>query len=387
MENFELCLPTKMIFGKGEENKVGEHIKPYADKILLHFGGGSVKRSGLYERVINSLKEAGIEIFELGGVKANPTLPLVYEGIKICRENDIKFILAVGGGSVIDSAKAIGVGTLYDGDVWDFFARKAVPTKSLQIATILTIPAAGSEGSANSVITNEETKVKTGIKCQASRPVFSILNPELCFTLPREQMAYGVCDMICHIHERYFTNSLHTDVTDGLCEATLKTIIRNAKILVKDYRNYNAWAEIMWSGTIAHNGMLGVGRVEDWASHMIEHQLSAFYNIAHGEGLAIINPAWMRYVFKDNIKMFVQYAINVHGVDSSLRDEEALALEGIRRYEKFLNEIGLKTKLNEIGIKDEDFEEMSKKATSFGEIGNFKKLNADDVKEIYKLAL
>jgi len=385
MENFEIALPTHIFFGKGYENNVGDYVKTYSDKILFHYGSGSIKRSGLYDRVVTSLKKAKVDFVEFGGVEANPKLSFVREGIELCRKHKIKFILAVGGGSVIDSAKAIAMGVEYDGDVWDFFAKKASPVDVLPVATILTIPAAGSECSPNAVITNEEEHIKVGVKCQKCRPVFSILNPELCITLPKHQMTFGVCDMMCHIMERYFSMTEHTDATNGLCESVMRTIIRNASILTESLDNYDAWAEIMWCGTIAHNGILGVGRVEDWASHAIEHQLSALYNIAHGEGLAIIAPAWMKYVHKENLKVFVRFAENVFGIKGA--NDEVSAMAGITAYEEFFRSIGLKTRLSEIGIDDKNFAVMAAMAVKNGAIGNFKKLNAADVEKIYRLAM
>jgi len=393
MENFDYENRTRIIFGKDTHKTVGALIKPYADKVLFHYGGGSIKKSGLYDEVVKSLKEAGVEVVELGGVQPNPRLSLVREGIKICRKHKIDFILAVGGGSVIDSAKAIAMGVPYDGDVWDFFLTKKPIDKVLDVATILTLPATGSEASDNTVISNEETQRKVGYASNKVRPLFSIMNPELYFTLPENQIANGICDMMCHVFERYFTNTLHTDLTDGLCETTLKTIMKNGLILMKDKTNYDVWAEVAFAGTLAHNGLLGLGRVTDWASHRIEHELSAIYDVAHGAGLAVITPAWMRYVYKDNIGMFVQFAVNVMGVEGSFRDQEAIAIEGIERLKDFFKSLGLPVTLKELGIpEDADFELMAKKATWYGTerempLGGLKKLPWQDIVEIYKLAM
>ncbi|MDR0953653.1 MAG: iron-containing alcohol dehydrogenase [Elusimicrobiota bacterium] len=386
MINFESYNPTKIIFGRGAQKEVGAKLKEYTNKVLFHYGGGSIKKSGLYDEVIASLKAAGIEYVELGGVQPNPRLSLVHEGIKICRENNIKFILAVGGGSVIDSSKAIAAGVEYQGDVWDFFMGKAQLKSALPLATILTIPAAGSESSNSMVITNEETSMKLGHRTNLIRPKFSILNPEFCFTLPKEQAAYGVCDMMAHIFERYFTNTKNTELTDKLCEATLKTIINNAPKIMENPKDYDAWAEIMWAGNIAHNGLLGTGRQEDWASHGIEHAVSAVYDIAHGEGLAIVFPAWMKYVYTQNIALFAQFAVNVWGASDPFTDAQTLALKGIKMTETFFKSLGLPTRLSQINVKKEDIALMAAKATTFGPLGFFKKLEDKDIVAIYNLA-
>lgn len=391
MNNFEFENRTRLIFGTGKQKMIGELIKPYSDKILLHYGGESIKRSGLYDEVVKSLQDAGVEAIELGGVKPNPRLSMVYEGIQICRENQINFILAVGGGSVIDSAKAIALGVFYDGDVWDYYVTKKPHGEVLDIATILTLPATGSESSDSSVISNEKKQLKMGYSSDRIRPLFSIMNPELFYTLPKNQIANGVCDMMSHIFERYFTNTTHTDITDGLCESTLKVIMKNAKFLKEDSRNYDAWAEVSFAGTIAHNGLLGLGRAQDWACHKMEHELSAIYDVAHGAGLAVMTPSWMRYVYQTNCNMFVQFAVNVMGVETSFREPEAIIKEGIDRLENFFVSLGLPVTLTELGIDDSNFELMAKKATWFSDgketpIGGFQKLYWKDIVEIYRLA-
>lgn len=292
MLNFVYDNKTTLIFGKGTHHETGTLLKPLGKKILLHYGSGSIRRSGLYDAVTASLKAAGVEYEELGGVQANPTLPLVYEGIRLCREHGLGLVLAVGGGSVIDSAKAIALGVPHEGDVWELYLSKKQPQSDpLPVATVLTIPAAGSESSPNTVITNEETRRKLGYGSPKLRPVFSIINPELFFTLPHRQMANGISDMMSHIFERYFTKTLHTDLSDSLCEATLRTIMKNARILNGNLNDYNAWAEIAFSGNIAHNNLLGVGREQDWGCHAMEHELSALYHVDHGAGLAVVTPA------------------------------------------------------------------------------------------------
>lgn len=387
MNNFEFCNPTRIIFGKDSQKKVGEYVKKYSSNILFHYGKESIKKSGLYDEVISSLKEAGVAYTELGGVQPNPRISLVRKGVKICKEKKIDFILAAGGGSVIDSAKAIALGIKYDGDVWDFFTMKALPKQTASTAVILTIPAAGSESSPNTVISNEEESMKLAVKYPPLRPVFSILNPAFCFSLPKEQLGYGVCDMMAHIFERYFTQTKYTELSDKLCEGTLKTIIDNAYKLLNNFNDYNAWAEIMLAGNVAHNGFLGMGRQEDWASHGIEHAISAVYDIPHGAGLSIVFPAWMKYVYKYNIPLFNQFAVNVWGVSGGISNSEEIVLKGIEETEKFFKRLNLPVRLGDLNIKEKDIEIMAKKATAFGTLGSFKELDTEDVKAIYKLAL
>ncbi len=386
MNNFTFQSTTNIIFGRGNENTVGSEVRKYSKKVLLHYGGGSIKKSGLYDKVVKSLKEAGVDYVELGGVKPNPRLSLVYEGIDLCRKNDIDFILAVGGGSVIDSAKGIAVGVLYDGDVWDLYVKKGTADEALPVGTILTIPAAGSESSPSSVVTKEEGQLKRDIGYEFIRPQFSILNPELCSTLPPYQVACGATDIMAHVMERYFTNTPNVEFTDRLSEATLVTMINNVPRVLKNLNDYDAFAEIMWAGTIAHNGLLGTGREEDWASHNIEHELSGIYDIAHGAGLAIVFPAWMKYVYKTNVSRFVQFAVRVWKVEQDFANPEKTVLEGIARMERFFKSIGLPVRLSDAGIGDDRFEEMAEKAVGTGTLGSFVKLKKDDIVNIYKLA-
>lgn len=388
MDNFTFQNTTKIIFGKGSENNVGLEVSKYSKKILLHYGGGTIKKTGLYDRVITSLKDAGVEFIELGGVKPNPRLSLVQEGIKICRENNIGFILAIGGGSVIDSSKAISIGSMYNGDVWDFYLGKSEITQALPIGTILTIPAAGSESSTGSVITNEDGFYKRAVNSELIYPKFSILNPELAFTLPKYQIACGSADIMAHLMERYFTNSEHVELMDRLIEATLKTVINNVTQVLDKPDNYDAWAEIMWSGTVAHNNLLNTGRVGDWGSHDIEHELSGIYDVAHGAGLAVIFPAWMKYVYKHDINRFAQFAVRVWNVENSFWSPEKTAIEGIKKLESFFKLLGLPTNLKELGIIDDRLLEMASKATNsdLSTVGNFIKLGQKDVYSILNLA-
>jgi alcohol dehydrogenase YqhD (iron-dependent ADH family) len=390
LTNFDFYAPARILFGDGEEKRIGELLKPRASKVLLHYGGGSIKKSGLYGAVTASLRESGVDFAELGGVKPNPRLSLVHEGIALCKKEGVDLILAVGGGSAIDSAKAIAMGVYFDGDIWDVYDQGKPIEKALPVATILTIPAAGSESSGDTVITNEEKQLKYGYGSPLLRPVLSIVNPRLFFTLPREQLACGVADMMSHVFERYFTNTAHTDLTDGLCEATLKTLMRNALLASRDMRDYDAWAELGFAGTVAHNGLVGMGREQDWACHGMEHELSAIYDVAHGAGLATLTPGWMEYVWKDNAGMFVQFAVNVMGVEGSYRDSEAIIREGIARLREFFGKLGLSATLSGLGIGEDRLEEMAKKATgaAFGDeqpIGGLKKLHWQDVLAIYRL--
>ncbi len=401
MLNFVYDNKTTIIFGKGTQHEVGERIKPYGKKILLHYGGGSVKKSGLYDAVTQSLKNAGVEFMELGGVQPNPTLPLVYEGISMCREHGLDMVLAVGGGSVIDSAKAIALGVPYEGDVWDLYLNKEdAPFTPLPVATVLTIPAAGSESSPNTVITNEETQRKLGYGSQKLRPVFSIINPELFFTLPHHQMANGVSDMMSHIFERYFSNTPNTDLSDALCEATLRTIMKNALILNENLHDYDAWAEIAFCGNIAHNNLLGVGREQDWACHGMEHELSALYHVAHGAGLAVVTPAWMKHIAARHKDVFLPFAENV--MDEPLcyietqdngdevlitRDADEVIQLGIEKLVAFYRVLGLPTTMQELGIPTDQFTAMAEKAVQVrGALGFFEPLSVADVARIYTLA-
>lgn len=315
MENFQFQNETKIIFGKHTELEVAKEVSKYSKKVLLHYGGGSIKKIGLYDKVVQSLNDNDISFIELSGVKPNPQLSLVKEGINICKKENIDFILAVGGGSVIDSGKAIAAGVKYSGEVWDFYEGKAEVGEIIPIGTILTIPATGSETGDATILTNEEGWYKRALSHPNLRPKFAILNPELTFTLPSYQTAAGGVDIMSHVFERYFTNTLDVDLTDKLCEGTLKSIIKNVPIALEEPDNYAARAEIMWAGTIAHNGLLGTGRVEDWSSHMIAHEISAIYDLTHGATLSIVFPAWMEYVYLDNINRFAQFAMRVWGLN------------------------------------------------------------------------
>ena len=389
MKEFNYFNKVNFVFGKDKENEVGTLAKEAgASKVLFHYGGGSIKRSGLYDRVLDSLAKADIQVVELGGVVANPRISKVYEGIKICKDEDVDFILAVGGGSVIDSAKCIAAGNHYDGDAWDLLVGKGEVTSSTPLGTILTIPAAGSEVSPDVVITKEEGQLKRAFGHISLRPVFSIMNPELTFTLPKYQTTCGIVDMLAHTFERYFTLEKHVEVTDRLSEGLMKAIITTAPRLMAEPDNYEYRAEIMWAGTHAHSGLLGTGRIEDWASHLIEHELSGIYDIAHGAGLSIVFPAWMKYVYKEDMNRFAMWANRVFDVEINPFDLEETILKGIGKLEAFYRSLDMPIRMSEADIPDDRIEEMAIKATREGEwtLGNFKKLSTEDVVEIYKLA-
>ncbi|ORC29900.1 NADH-dependent alcohol dehydrogenase [Marispirochaeta aestuarii] len=388
MNNFEFLNPTKIIFGKDVEEHVGKEVKKHSSSCLLHYGGGSIKKNGLYDRIVHSLKSEKIRFIELGGVQPNPRLSLVREGIKICRENDLNFVLAVGGGSVIDSAKAIAVGVPYSGDVWNFYSGEATPEKKLGVGSVLTIPAAGSEASHSSVITNEEGMLKRPLNMEMNRPSFTFMNPELTFTLSKYQTACGIADILSHVMERYFTNIKNVDFTDRLCEATMKTVINNAYIVSKNPKDYNARAEIMWASTIAHNNLLSTGRIGDFGSHFIEHELSSINDVAHGAGLAIIFPAWAKYVQEKLSEKFLQFAVRVWNIDQNFENPKETIMEGINRLESFFTFLGLPTKLKHIGIGEDNFNEIAVKTLygRNGSVGNVVSLGKDDIINILKLA-
>lgn len=391
MNNFTFYSPTYFVFGKEEENNAGKYVKRFGGKkVLIHFGGGSAVRSGLLDRVKNSLTAEGIEFVELGGVKPNPRSGLVYEGIDLCRKEGVDFVLAVGGGSAIDSAKAIAAGAVYDGDFWDFYMGKPVD-KALPVATVLTIAAAGSEGSPDTVITKEEGMLKRGAGGEALRPVFSILNPALTQTLPAYQTAAGITDIMAHLLERYFTNTKDVEVTDRVIEGLLMTMIHEAPKVIANPDDYEARANIMWAGMMAHNDCCGVGRDQDWASHNIEHELSALYDCAHGAGLAVVFPAWMKYTMHHDVMRFAQLANRVWGCSMDFQNPEVTAKAGIAAFENFLTSIGMPLTLAEVGGKEEDIEAMAHTACygngNKGTIGHFVVLNEEDVANIYRLAV
>ncbi|MBR1833749.1 MAG: iron-containing alcohol dehydrogenase [Ruminiclostridium sp.] len=387
MENFNFYSPTEFVFGKGRAAETGHFVKKYGGtKVLIHYGGGSAVKSGLIGIVKKSLDEAGIQYCELGGVQPNPRDTLVYKGIDLCRNEGVDFILAVGGGSVIDSAKGIAIGVPYNGDFWDMYCGKA-PEKALPVATVLTIAAAGSEGSGDSVITKEDGMLKRAVGSDHLRPKFSVMDPALTQTLPAYQTACGATDIMAHVFERYFTNTKEVEITDRLCEAVLITMVKEAPRVIADPDNYDARANIMWAGMVAHNNIVGVGRQQDWNSHGLEHELSGLYDVAHGAGLAVIMPSWMEYVYKHNVLRFCQMATRVFGCQMNFENPEVTALEGIHRFRSFLHSIGMPINFAELGAKEEDIPVLVEKiGIGDGKFGGFMELDRNDVTEIYRIA-
>lgn len=390
MNNFVFYSPTEFVFGKDTEGQVGELSQKYgARKVMIVYGGGSAQRSGLLDRVKASLDKAGLSWCELGGVQPNPTDGKVYQGIELAKKENIDLLLAVGGGSVIDTAKAIAAGVPYSGDFWDFFEGKAKVEAALKVAVVLTIPAAGSEGSGNAVITKEATLQKLGIKVPGLlRPVFSIMNPELTYTLPPFQTACGAADMMAHIMERYFSNTPDVELTDRISEGVLKAIIEEAPKAMKNPQDYGARANLMWAGMVAHNDTCGVGREEDWSSHALEHEVSAVYGVAHGAGLSVIFPAWLTWMTTHNLPKLVQFAVRVWDVPAE-GNPEAVALEGIRRLRRFFSSLGLPITFRELDIPEPDIDLLINNLhRNKGELlGNYVKLTRQDTAEIYRLAL
>ena len=390
MEGFTFYAPTYFSFGSGKARETGALVRRFGgSRVLLVYGGGSIKRNGAYEDVTASLKEAGIPYAELSGVQPNPRSGKVYEGIQLCRQEGADFILAVGGGSAIDTAKAIGVGVPYEGDFWDFYSVKAAE-KTLPVGVVLTLSATGSEASDSTVITREDGNLKWGnVKSDIYRPVFAVMDPGYTCSLPAYQTACGATDMFSHICERYFTNTEHVDVTDRLCEGLMKTILAAAPRVIAHPEDYNARAELMWAGTLAHNNTCGVGRQQDWASHQIEHELSAFYDCAHGAGLAVVTPAWMRYVMLHNAPRFAQFAVRVFGCEMDFAHPENTAEEGVKRLEEWLRSIGMPVTFAEIGAREEDIPAIlahrAKKPNAFP-FGNFVKIYEKDMEAILRLA-
>lgn len=389
MNNFNFYSPTEFVFGKGTEEKCGELVKKHGGtRILVHYGSGSVVKSGLLERVTRSLEDAGLAHFELGGVVPNPRDTKVYEGIELCRRENIDFILSVGGGSTIDSSKAIAAGACYDGDFWDFYCGKTQIKKALPVGTVLTIAAAGSEGSPSSVITKEDGMEKRGTGSDLIRPRFSVLNPELTFTLPKYQTGCGATDIIAHVFERYFTTTKEVEITDRLCEAVILTMIKETPRVIADPCNYDARANIMWAGMVAHNDIVGVGRAQDWNSHGLEHELSGLYDCAHGAGLAVIMPAWMEYVMDTDVMRFAQMATRIFGVQMDFENPRNTAIKGIRAFRSFLRDIGMPINFKELGAKEEDIPLLIEKlGIGDGVRHGFRQLDKNDVEAIYKLAV
>ncbi len=391
MNNFTFYAPTYFVFGKETENEAGQYVKRFGgSKVLIHYGGGSIIKSGLLDRVKESLKKEGISYVELGGVRPNPRSGLVYEGIELCRKEGVDFILAVGGGSAIDSAKAIAAGVPYEGDFWDFY-QGATVEEAVPLGTILTISAAGSEGSADSVITKEDGMYKRATSGEALRPKFTIMNPALTQTLPAYQTAAGITDIIAHLYERYLTNTKEVEVTDRVIEALMLTMIHEGPRVIEDPDNYEARANIMWAGMMAHNNSCGVGRDQDWTSHNVSHELSAKYDCAHGAALAVVMPAVFTYILKHDVNRFAQVASRVWGCQMDFANPENTAKQGIQALRSFLISIGMPKNFEEINAKEEDIEELAHTAC-FGDgrngvLAGFVTSNQDDVENMYRLML
>lgn len=388
MENFNFYSPTEFVFGRERENECGKYVKKYGGtKVLIHYGSGSAVRSGLLDRVKKSLDAENIPYVELGGVQPNPRDTKIYEGIELCRREGVDFILSVGGGSCIDSSKGIALGVPYDGDFWDFYGTGKPVEKALPIGTVLTIAAAGSEGSGASVVTKEEGMFKRDTGSDLLRPRFSVLNPELTCTLPAYQTACGATDIMAHVFERYFTNTPEVEITDRLCEAVLLTMIKEVPRVIADPCNYEARANIMWAGTVAHNDIVGVGRSQDWNSHKIEHELSGLYDCAHGAGLAVVMPAWMEFTMSHNVMRFAQAAVRIWGCQMNFENPEETAKEGIRAFRRFLRSIGMPINFAELDAKEEDIPVLVEKlGLGDGKTGGFVQLTSADVAEILRIA-
>ena len=392
MKDFNFYAPTEVVFGENSEEQVAQLVKKYGGtKVLVHYGGKSAIKSGLLDKMCRLLKEGGVEFVTLGGVVPNPRLSLAKQGIELCRKEGIDFILAVGGGSVIDSAKCIAYGVPYEGDVWDFYLGKDQAKKMLPVACVLTIPAAGSEMSEASVITNEDGDIKLGYSNNLSRPKFAIMNPKRTFTLPPYQTAAGVTDMMMHTMERYFTKDDDMDFTTDIAEAMLRNIKNAVFAVLKNPEDYRYRAQIMWGGSLMHNGLTGCGVRDDWATHQLEHELSAMFDATHGAGLAAIWPSWARYTMHENLRRFVRFAVNVMDVPNDFTDPEGTALKGIEAMERFYHAIGMPINIHELigrDITDDEIKEMVRKCCQDGRrnIGCLKVLKAEDMERIYHMA-
>lgn len=386
MLDFQFQVPTQVFFGEGAEREVGQRVKEFGGhRALIHFGSRHSKQSGLIDRIAGYLHGAGIETVEFGGVKPNPRLGLVYQGIELCRREKVDFILAVGGGSVIDSAKAIAMGVPYEGDVWDFFTGKKELERLLPLGAVATMPAAGSEVAIGSVITNEDGMQKVPFNNPKMRPLFAVLDPLLTLSLPPYQTACGIADILSHVMENYFSRVQNTELGDRLCEACMKTLIHNGRIVMEHPDHLAARSEIMWAASLAQAGLLCTGRQGDWASHDIENELSAVYDVAHGAGLAVIFPSWMKYVYEADIRVFVRFATRVWNLEpSQFSDERALAFRGIECLSDFFAELGLPSTLAELGIPGDQLDMLAKRAVKNGGTGQFMRLSKADVLHILK---
>ncbi len=387
MENFEFHNPTKLLFGKGEIEKIANEIVRYGNKILIVTGGGSVKKIGILDQAIVHLEASGCTWFHLEGIEPNPRLTTIQKGIEICKREGIEIVLAIGGGSVIDASKAICAGAMYDGDVWDFYTRKSTIRSALPLGTVLTLAATGSEMNGNSVVTNWETQEKLAVGSNKLLPKFSILDPTYTYSVPKDHTVYGIVDIMSHVFEQYFSHTSHTPLQDRFSEAILKTVIENATKVIDNPKNYDARANILLSSTFALNGLINIGKTTDWATHAIEHAVSAVYDIPHGGGLAILFPHWMAYVMDNGIEKFVTFAVNVWNVETEGKTDKEIALEGITKTREFFNRIGAPSQLKNYNIGSERIEEMAEKAVRGGTIGSYKRLTKEDVIKILQESL
>lgn len=387
MKNFNYSIPTKVFFGKDQIKVLAREIKKYGDKVLLVYGGGSIKKNGIYDKIAEILKTNDINFWELSGVEPNPRITSVRKGVQLCHENQVELVLAVGGGSSIDCAKAIAAGYYYDGDAWDMVLRPRKIKKVLPIATILTLAATGSEMNANAVITNIDTNEKLPINHQDMAPKFSILDPTYTYTLPEKQTASGTADIISHIFEVYFSRTNEAFLQNRMAEAMLKTCIKYGEIALRQPENYEARSNLMWTSSLAINNLISYGKETEWSVHAMEHELSAYYDITHGIGLAILTPHWMKYILNDlTLDKFVEYGVNVWDLCES-DDKYKIANEAIEKTREYFISLGIPTTLREVGINEEKLEEMAKQATRRGKIGNFGVLDSDDVLNIFKASL
>lgn len=387
MENFNYSIPTKVFFGKNQIEVLGKQIKEYGSRVLLVYGGGSIKRNGVYHKTVEILNKENISFFELPGVEPNPRITTVRKGVELCRNNSIDLILPVGGGSAIDCAKVIAAAVYYEGDAWDIVKNPGKITKVLPVASILTLAATGSEMDTFAVISNTETNEKLGTGHPDMAPKFSILDPTYTFTVPKSQTAAGTADIMSHVFEEYFDNTPGVFLQNRMAEAILKTCIKYGKIAIDEPENYEARANLMWASSLALNGLIGYGKNSMWSVHPMEHELSAFYDITHGAGLAILTPHWMRYVLSDStLHSFVEYGINVWGIDEN-KDKYEIANEAIEKTRDYFISLGIPSNLRAVGIEEDKLELMAKQATRRGNIGNFKVLTAEDVLNIFKAAL
>ncbi|APQ75659.1 NADH-dependent alcohol dehydrogenase [Clostridium botulinum] len=387
MLNFNYSIPTKIFFGKNQISVLGDQIKKYGSRVLLTYGGGSIKKNGVYDKVIKILKSNNIEFVELSGIDPNPRVTSVREGVKLCKENNIDFILAVGGGSTIDCSKVIAASYYYEGDPWDIVTKKVKINKALPIGSILTLAATGSEMDAGAVISNMDTNEKIGVGHPSMAPKFSILDPEYTFTVPKNQTAAGTADIMSHIFEAYFSKTKEAYIQNRMAEAILKTCIEYGKVAIKEPENYEARANLMWASSLAINGLLSYGKSEPWSVHPMEHELSAFYDITHGVGLAILTPNWMKYVLSDeNVNDFYEYGVNVWDINPEESKYE-VAQKAIEKTREYFIELGIPATLKEVGIGEEKLEQMAEAATRNGTLDGFKPLSTEDVLNIYKLSL